>query len=204
MDDGDTFIHRGVRFKVAVKPDEHCDPPWENSDGHGAVRSTYNYYGGPEKKPGERPMHSERGTHWLYDWQAAMETAKKDGWGLGPQGIADLTEKLMRAPTKGEITAEAVQRDFDFLSGWVRNDWHYVGVVVTELDAEGDEIDNPAAHDSLWGVEDSDDAYIEEVAHEIAGNLLHHRVQAWRQALADARERRASGGILAQRRKQPA
>lgn len=71
--------------------------------------------------------------------------------------------------TFGEIRAEAVRRDFEYLSGWAKDQWHWCGVVVTSL---GDEPDMDAitpidyAH-ALWGINDDDDAYISEVAHDL-------------------------------------
>lgn len=50
--------------------------PWKNEDGHGSVRHLRDR---GDKRPGERPL----GEGWFYDWQEAIETAKRDKWGPG-------------------------------------------------------------------------------------------------------------------------
>ena len=163
--DGDTFECEGLTFKFESEQDD-IGPPWKEYDGTGDVRKTYNYYGHPEKRPGERLMHSDRGNHWLYDWTGAIEKAKKDGWGLGPEALDKLRAKLGREPTKGEIRAEAVQRDFDHLQGWISNQWHYQVLHITLVDDEDYD-------DYLGGVEDSEDRYVVETAFDMASEIAH-------------------------------
>jgi hypothetical protein len=71
--------------------------------------------------------------------------------------------------TLGEIRAEAVRRDFEYLSGWAKDEWHWCGVVVTPL-GEDPEMDAFTPMDymhALWGINDDDDAYIAEVARDL-------------------------------------
>ncbi|CAN7776744.1 hypothetical protein [Caballeronia sp. LjRoot31] len=74
-----------------------------------------------------------------------------------------------KALTRGEIRAEAVRRDFEYLSGWAKDEWHWCGVVVTPLgdDPEMDAFTPIDYMQALWGINDDDDAYIAEVAHEL-------------------------------------
>jgi len=75
--------------------------------------------------------------------------------------------------TPGEITAEAVRLDYEFLRGWCNDDWRYVGVIVTHLpdnmDDDEVEIDYRFA---LWGIESDADDYIEETAHELIDECI--------------------------------
>lgn len=92
-------------YIVTVEPDHDSNPPWENSDCHGSVRVSRSR----DKAPGERPLHSDRGQYWFYDWQGASKTALVDKWG-GP---------------------DAVQRDFDYLRQYLAGYWSYCGITVT-------------------------------------------------------------------------
>lgn len=174
MQDGDIFIRGGRRFRVHIHSDTDMDPPWEAHDGHGPVRETrrdYNRH--TSKRPGERILHENRHTVWLYDWQAACKLARKDGWNAEP----------FDAPNRIE---RAVLADFNRLRGWLNEDWWWVGIQVVMIDADGDEIDSA----SLWGIESDFGDYGREVADELADELLHDRRQAWRRALQQRREQR--------------
>ncbi len=179
--DGETFEHKGYHFKVEFPHDEDADRPWENSDGHGPVREAEwdRDYGRPRKAPGERILNNSpcsRETIWAYDWAKACKLAKKDGWNAPPY---DAPGRVQRA----------VQADFDFLAGWVNDQWSYCGVVVKlldeELDEDGDgtgdyEEVTDAPHnveDALWCVEDNGD-YRSEVAFQCADNIIYSIEQA--------------------------
>lgn len=158
-----TITVAAVPFKVEIVTDEDMNPPWENSDGHGPVRRverTGAGYGPPRK--GEVRMNEpERGCDlFYYDWQAALAKALKDGWG----GINPVPEGL----TRFQRAQRAVGEDFAYLCGWLRDDWHYVGVTVTH-----------AASDScasLWGIE-SESAHLgalawqQSIAKELIGDI---------------------------------
>lgn len=53
---------------------------------------------------------------------------------------------------------------------WLKDEWYYVGVVVTLLDIEGNETD---AAQSLWAIESDSGAYLQEVAGELADECAH-------------------------------
>ena len=174
--DGDTFTVQGLTFKFTS---EYCDgmqAPWVENDGHGEVRETSTgYYDRVSKKPGERVLHNggSRGTTYLYDWAGAMQTAKRDGWGLSEAKRPANWETL----TLGKRTELAVQSDFDYLQGWANDDWTYIGVIVTLMveDSDGDLVEYEGGlsgdfHDSLWGVEDKGDYHV-QVAHELAEGI---------------------------------
>lgn len=86
--------------------------------------------------------------------------------------------------TAGEIRAEAVRQDFEFLRGWANDQWHYVGVIVTLLDADDEDgrftpIDYSHA---LWGIESEADKYLEEVAHELMGEAARESYREQQEA----------------------
>ena len=177
----ETIEHCGVVVKIEYFYDQDAGKPWENSDCHGVIRSAYSYYGKPEKKPGEVLIPCDRGNYWIYDWQESTRIAKRDGWGVS-NPPAGLTQK--------QITALAVKADFDYLRGWLNDDWHYVGVVCTVLDANGEDTNDS---DSCWGFETLDD-YHETAGREMAESLAESthkaRLHQWRAALKEARARK--------------
>lgn len=184
--DNDTFEVQGLTFRFNSEYDIDCDAPWEREDGHGPVTD---WRHGRDKAPGERVLCSDRGSYRFYDWAEASRIAKRDGWGLGADDIAKLAHRLGRAPTKGDITAEAVQRDFDHIRDWCNDQWHYIGVTVTLMveddDGELVEYSGPLKSqfmDALWGIEDSEHKYVEEVAHELAESIAsqYHKEAAER------------------------
>jgi hypothetical protein len=184
----ETIEHCGITVRIEYFYDHDMGRPWENSDGHGVIRSAYSYYGKPAKKPGEVLISCDRGDYWIYDWAESTRIAKRDAWGVSdaPAGL-----------TKNQITQLAVQKDFDFLRGWLNDDWHYVGVACTVLDADGEET---GINDSCWGFESLDD-YHETAGREMAESLAESthkaRLHQWRAALKEARARkyRACRGV---------
>lgn len=159
MDDEITL--NGHRYLVELANDRDAGPPWEEHDGHGEV-SDWTYR---RKHPGERVLATDRDCYRYYDVAATIQLAREDGWGIGPDHVAKLAHALGRTPTARELVACAVELDYEFLRGWCADEWHYVGVVVTEPDSEETE--------SLWCVEDRDPCYVAEVAFELAADLEH-------------------------------
>ena len=168
----------GETFRVALTADDYADPPWDNSDCHGPVRALRRM---DDKNPGERPLtdlRDSRGTPYVYDWQAAMKQALRDGWGA-PDG---------RRPgeTAGAYAARAVEADFQYLRRWCCNDWTYICIEVTDRHGES----------TFLGCVDYEgdgrnDAHIGECVANMARDLRHDRITAWRTALARARTQRA-------------
>lgn len=155
----------GLTFSVRIEHDDFHGAPWEENDGHGIVSE---WTGHGEKRAGERLLVEDRGWARYYDFAGTMEIAKRDEWGMPEAWIEEQTRTLGRPPTKGEIRAAAVERDFEYLRRWCNYDWHYVGVVVTLLDTDGDET---WESESLWGIESDATEYIEEVARNLAKEI---------------------------------
>ena len=157
--DGDEFNRGGRVFKIEFPVDESHEPPWENDCGSGIVSD----WTRRAKAPGERLLCEDRGGKRFYDWQETMKIAKRDGWGLRDEEKAALASRLGRAPTRKQVIAEAVERDFERIRQWCNDQWQYVGVVVTDLESEECE--------SLWGVESDCRDYLRDVAHELADEI---------------------------------
>ncbi|WP_396329310.1 hypothetical protein [Burkholderia anthina] len=76
--------------------------------------------------------------------------------------------------TAGEVRAEAVRRDFEYLRRWANDQWHFVGVVVTLL-GDDEDLDGLVAtdfHNALWGIADCDPAYAREVADDLIDEVV--------------------------------
>ena len=184
------------KFNVHFYHDSDMGRPWENADGHGPVRKLRSR---DDKRPGERIMASgERHSYvWAYDVQASINLAKKDGWGLSDKARAELVASLKREPTKGEIVAAAVASDFEFLNGWVNDEWHYMGVTVSPVNKRGEVDDSDEFAHALWGVKSTGD-YWREVAAELANEIIDADKKAFICRMREARERKywASRGVM--------
>lgn len=157
---GDIFEHAGHTFRVQYEPDQYAGYPWENSDGHGPVRKSSHRHGEHgSKAPGERPLNNpDRNEYqFYYDWKAACALAKVDGWNAEP----------FDAPNR---IARAVQADFDFLAGYLNDQWEYVGVIVELIEEDEDGEYQILDTESLWMVETYKD-YHETIGYELADEL---------------------------------
>lgn len=186
LTDGDTFTHKGRTFHVSIERDaDHVDP-WVENDGHGPVSE----WTTRDKMPGEKVLTTEGGGHRFYDVAEATRIAKREGWGLSGEAMQALMRakdyhfrnahnknrlhKLPQlagpvpAPTRGEIIAQAVQKDFEYLRRWCTDDWHYVGVCVRHESQD----DSEKYSYACWGVSSDDDAHIAEIAHDCAAECL--------------------------------
>ena len=179
----DTLQHSGRSFLVERFYDDSSGPPWEQSDGHGSARWI------EDRDPlarGEVVLCDLPRGRWVYDFGSALLTAARDKWGLSPENRQRLADRLGRKPSRAQIRAESVRQDMAFLRGWCVDDWCYIGVCVRIIgpkgEPEGDRYDN-----ALWGVESLGD-YWEEVAQELADDILHDRRKVWRDALTEARK----------------
>lgn len=150
--------------------DIFCETPWEYSDCHGPVRKSNNAHNEyrSDKRPEERPLNSaDRNEYqFYYDWQKAMKIAIKD-WGC---------------PTKTKAL-EAVQDDFEYLRGWVNNEWYYV-VITVEYEGE---------IESMGMVETYGNYHLacgKEMLESLIASVTHRKLIAWRSALKEARARK--------------
>lgn len=149
-----TLVHAGREFLVSFYADDDSDAPWDRSEGHGPVSE----WTTRDKRPGERVLCADRRSRRFYDWQAACKTARAEGWNAAPYD----------APNR---IARAVSADFDFLKSWCDDEWHYCGVAVQACDADGDPVGDAFEH-ALWGLESNAGSYLDEVARDLADDLL--------------------------------
>ena len=153
------FQHNGCKFVASLYYDCDAGPPWEECDGHGPVR--YEKRNRQVTRAGERVIHEDRHGTYLYDWAAATKTARREGWDSPPYKVG----------TRGEQAARAVEADFQYLRGWLRDDWCYCGVAVQALDDNGDPVGKKYDH-AVWRIESNSHDYWQEVARELADEIL--------------------------------
>ena len=201
------FTHNGKTYIVQIEADTDHGAPWEENDGHGHVTD----WETRDKRPGEVVLTHDRYTKRFYDVAETMRTARRDAWGLSPDAMARFLERRefawrnranrrrletvgylvgpMPKPTRGEILAEAVRLDFEFLQGWCLDRWHYVGVCVYQA---GDENPDPYRH-AVWGIESEDVAYLWETAEALADEI---EAEAAKAAEAEAEARKNWGRFV--------
>lgn len=162
----------GQMFTVFAERDDDMDPPWENSDGHGPVEErTFRGYVHCPTAPGERVLHIDDGSAWVYDVQKAQQIALRDGWGISDELRR---EQLLRGHhlTRRRVAAIAVQQDMDYLRGYLRGEWYYAYITVTLMMADGVPSEKSASCGGLeYGLPGSDDN-IDLCAHELAREIL--------------------------------
>lgn len=152
--------HGSQKYIAKLYYDNDSDMPWDRCDGHGPVRrSNYPHGSSGDKRPGERPLNSpdRHEYQFYYDWQAACKKAREEGWNAEP----------FDAPNR---VARAVEADFQYLRGYIRQDWFYVGIVVED--------EYGRTLDSLWGVESYKDYHI-EMAREMLRDVARTQEEEW-------------------------
>ena len=152
----ETREHGSLLFRIEWVYDHDSDAPWDREDGHGPV-SDWEHR---SKRPGEMILNSNRGSHRFYDFAQAVKTARVEGWNTAP----------FDWPTNGARAHAAALADFKYLQAWCNDQWHYCGIVVTLLDADG-EPDSIKA--SLWGIESDGSDYHEEAIGELIFECMH-------------------------------
>lgn len=181
----ETFDYLGRRFEVAQFHDDSGDTPNESEDGHGPVRYAEDR---ETLQRGEVVLCELQRGRMVYGFGAALVQASREGWGLGSEALQRLANRIGKKPTRGQIRAESVREDMSHLRGFYMGDWCYIGVSVRILGPDGEPEGADYEH-ALWGLESFGD-YWEEVARELASDILHTRAAAWRAALREARARK--------------
>lgn len=156
-----SFEHKGRTYQYALHHDGDIGPPWKEHDGHGPVRETRE---NGTKFAGEWVLKSDRWGKTYYDFAEATKIGKRDGWGIGKDAEAELAQSLGRAPTRKEIVRAAVIRDFEYLRGWLNDDWHWAWIKVSHGDL----------FETLGGIQSDDDDvdhFKTELADQIADQL---------------------------------
>lgn len=144
-----------LSFRVEWFYDSYSDAPWDEECGHGEVSD----WTTRDKRPGEMILSSDRRMKRFYDFAGAVKTARAEGWNTAP----------FEWPSAGAKAHAAAMADFDYLRRWCNDDWHYCGIVVTLLNADG-EPDSVDA--SLWRIESDSPECHEEVVNELIQECL--------------------------------
>lgn len=157
-------------FAVGIEADVDHGAPWGECDGHGPVTDWQcrdHYKGG--KHPGELILDNQgRGVYRFYDYAEACKIALRDGWDAKPYNDGSETPR--------QQAAKAARADFERLRAWCSDEWHYVGVVVTLLDPQGEPT---AITESLWGIESDAGEYLEDAAEELAHQIMSQYGKTW-------------------------
>lgn len=164
-------LPQGYSVRVKVERDDHGAAPWEACDGHGPVSD---WRAKDSKRAGERILCEDRGRARFYDFAAAVQLARKDGWGAPD------------TPMKpGERAAWAAEADYKYLRGWCLDKWEYLCVGV-EVSHRGRTLDT----DYCGGIESLDD-YWREHAADHARYVIEQDIKARKAAaVAAAKETR--------------
>ena len=147
----------GKTYRVEFIFDSDTCAPWRENDGHGIVSD----WESRDKKPSEVVIASNRGSKRFYDVSETTRIAKRDGWGISDVDTSTLTP--------AQITARAVQRDLERMRDWCNDAWHWCGVAVFPLTADGDELRSKT--ESLWGIESDADGYFDEVISQLIAQI---------------------------------
>lgn len=126
--------------------------------------------------PGTLKTEELKGGAW-YAWVEPKSFAVRNKTPRLFQSIAEDANEAIRqvyalhraTMTARQYAAGAAMADFERLHAWCNDEWEYVGVIVTRLDSDGEETDDT---ESLWGIESDSDDYLQEVAEELAGEIL--------------------------------
>ncbi len=162
----DTFTHEGLTFSIEIEADLYHGAPWEEEDGHGPVSG----WTTRDKRPGEMVLNADRRSKRFYDFAAAVKQARAEGWNAKPYDVP--------GETKGQRAHKSAMADFERLRAWCNDQWQYVGVVVTCTDLPGE------PSESLWGIESDAGEYLQDVARELADEIIAQEAAAISRAVA--------------------
>lgn len=152
----ETRTHGNMQFRVEWVYDSDHGAPWEEEDGHGEVSD----WTTRDKRPGEMVLSSIRRMKRFYNFAGAVKLARRNRWNTAPYSW----------PSNGAQAHAAAMADYEHLRAWCNDEWHYCGIVVTLLDADG-EPDSVDA--SLWGIESECGDYHEEVIGDLITECVH-------------------------------
>lgn len=125
----------GLKYRARFYADYDMRSPHEEHDGHGVIehlsRSVEGILEDDElsddlrmRLPLFRELYYVRGCYTYYDVIASINKLVTV-WGCSPED----------APAQ-------VERDFEYLRGWYRNEWHWMWISLTKLDEDGEETDD--------------------------------------------------------------
>lgn len=193
--DGDTVERGEYTLTVRTEYDSDYGTPWDNDCGHGPVSdwTTRDKRPGELVLSSERgsarfydyaeACRIARRDGWgflpapLQTWQDGdywLATCNGVNGGLPLRGdtvnaaVTALYASHRATMTPRQYAAAAAMSDYERLRQWCNDQWHYVGIIVTVTDQNGQEL----ARESLWGIESDCDEYLLQVAEELALQAL--------------------------------
>lgn len=150
-------------FRVEYIDDTDNGAPWENSDGQGVVSG----WTTRPKRAGELELNRQGASRRYFDFSATCKKAREEQWDAPPYNTG--------GETKRQQAAKAARANYEYIRAWCKDEWRYVGVVVTLLDDNGDAT---GVTDTLWGVETYGD-YHEIEAARLVDELAHGYGVSW-------------------------
>ncbi len=162
-----TELPNGWKIKVEFQHDSDSGPPWRDCDGMGVVTDWIRSVDEPERE-GYWELSSDRHHARYYDWKATLPEAMRDGWDSAPYGTRKGKEKAMAA----------MKSTYEYIRRWCNDSWWYVGMIVTLLDENDEEL----SEEACWGFESESMDYLCEQARSWAAQMIR----------AERKERRAS------------
>ena len=153
-----TELPNGWKIKVEFRHDGDSGPPWSECDGMGVIETSTH-------RPGEYDeyddwiINSDRGWYRYFDWKATLPIAIRDGWNTPPYH--------MHHDKKAQAMA-AMRSTCEYLRRWCNDGWWYVGMIVTLLDEDSNEIEE----DSCWGFESDSTDYLTSEARSWAAHMI--------------------------------
>lgn len=145
-----TDLSNGWKIKVEFEYDHDYGKPWEECDGHGVIYETHSR----EEYMDEWLLNNSRGWYRYYDWKESLKLAIKDKWGCKPYDTS--------------TAMDAIKADYEWLRRWCNDDWWWVGMIVTLLDEDDNEIDS----DSCWGYDSDSIDYLCSEARSWAAHMI--------------------------------
>lgn len=181
-----TFTVDGHEFRADIREDSGFRAPWEECAGMIDVSRVSHGYA---KRAGECFLYagSRRGHSYVYHVGEAQAKARAESWGCNEKTRAAFVAKHRREPGPREMAVLAVRDNAEYLAGWCAGIWQYVGIGVSMLDAEGEAV--PGRGGSLWGVESLGDYARDEIAPELAREILAELARDQAREETEARER---------------
>ena len=162
-----TELPNGWKLKVRFEHDSDSGPPWKDCYGMGVIEESRN-------RPGEYDeyddwiLNSDRGWYRYYDWKATLPEALRDGWDTKPYHFHSKREQAMAA----------MKSTYEHLYEWCNDHWWYVGMIVTLLDENDDELQE----DACWGFESNCMDYLLEEARSWAAHMIRKERKERREA----------------------
>lgn len=159
-----THPQSGLTYHVAYYNDYDMRAPHKEHDGHGVVETLSmsaedamdSEYATDELRmrlPLFRELVSDRGDYLYYDVIASINNLVTV-WGIAP-----------------EIAAEEADRDYEYLRGWYRGDWHWMYITLTKLDEDGEETTDCTSCGGYESMLLDDEQELSSVLHELAHDL---------------------------------